>query len=400
MTGNDKSLIMLHATSTLGRILEQVPMLSFMRKILISLVALLCLAALSTYALWTAKRPSGHYLSDLRIQVDAVAGVPAQRGNLLGIQPELFPADYQSVQRLHLKLAGYLQQAREQGLLGSKTVVVLPEHIGTWLWAVGEKNELYQALHRRDAQQWLAASNPLRLLGGLVRAQGDDRFADAYLRMKASSMADQYQQLFGGLAKEFAVTLVAGSIILPNPSVVDGQLHVASGPLYNTSLVFGADGSTLGQPQLQHFTSHTTRRYVQPLGDVPFNVFDTPAGKLAVLIGTDSWHPASYARLQQQDVQLLAVPASVAGQGRWSSPWRGFRVSATPGDARLHPGEVSEAQAWLRLGDDSKAWASMTVFLRGHFWNQFYEGQSFARQNDRFGQVGDGRGARLINLWL
>jgi hypothetical protein len=42
----------------------------------------------------------------------------------------------------------------------------------------------------------------------------------------------------------------------------------------------------------------------------------------------------------------------------------------------------------------------MTVFMGGHFWNQFYEGQSFARHRERFGQVGDGRGARLINLWL
>ena len=374
--------------------------MSFMRKILMSAVALLLLAALTTYALWTTQRPVGHYLSDLRINLDAVDGASAGRGNLLGIQPELFPADYQSVERLRLKLAGYLQHAQNAGLIGSKTVVVLPEHIGTWLWAVGEKNEFYQALQRRDAEQWLAASNPVDLLAGLARAHGDDRFADAYLRMKAVRMADQYQALFGGLARQFGVTLVAGSIVLPSPSVVDGRLRTDNGPLYNASVVFAADGAVLGQPQLQHFNSHPTRRYVQPLGDAPFNVFETPAGKLAVLIGTDSWHPASHAQLRQQDVQLLAVPASVLGRGRWSSPWRGFRISATPDNAALLPGQVSEAQAWQRLGEESLAQASMTVFMGGHFWNQFYEGRSFARQGERFNQVGDGRGARLINLWL
>ena len=213
-------------------------------------------------------------------------------------------------------------------------------------------------------------------------------------------MAEQYQQLFGGLARQFRVTLVAGSIILPNPSVVEGRLRTGNGALYNASVVFAPDGSVLGQPQLQHFTSHPTRRYVQPLGDAPFNVFDTPAGKLAVLIGTDSWHPASHAQLRQQDVQLLAVPASVLGRGRWSEPWRGFRIDATPSDVALLPGEVSEAQAWQRLVAESAPLASMTVFMGGHFWNQFYEGHSFARQRERFGQVGDGRGARLINLWL
>lgn len=374
--------------------------MSLMRKILMSVVALLCLAALSTYALWTTQRPAGHYLSDLRIELDGVEGAPSERGNLLGIQPELFPADYQSVERLRLKLAGYLQHAQDAGLVGSKTIVVLPEHIGTWLWAVGEKNEFYQVVQRRDAEQWLAASNPLRLLGGWAMAEGEDRFADAYLRMKAASMAEQYQQLFGGLARQFRVTLVAGSIILPKPSVVEGRLRTGNGALYNASVVFAPDGSVLGQPQLQHFTSHPTRRYVQPLGDAPFNVFDTPAGKLAVLIGTDSWHPASHAQLRQQEVQLLAVPASVLGRGRWSEPWRGFRIDATPSDAALLPGEVSEAQAWQRLVAESAPLASMTVFMGGHFWNQFYEGHSFARQRERFGQVGDGRGARLINLWL
>lgn len=374
--------------------------MSLMRKILMSVVALLCLAALSTYALWTTQRPVAHYLSDLRSKLDTVDGVPGERGNLLGIQPELFPADYQSVERLRLKLAGYLQHAQDAGLVGSKTIVVLPEHIGTWLWAVGEKNEFYQALQRRDAEQWLAASNPVRLLIGLARAHGDDRFADAYLRIKAASMAEQYQQVFGGLARQFGVTLVAGSIVLPTPSVVNGRLRTDDGPLYNASVVFAADGRVLGQPQLQHFISHATRRYVQPSGDAPFNVFDTPAGKLAVLIGTDSWHPASHAQLSQQDVQLLAVPASVLGRGRWSGPWRGFRISATPVDAPLLPGDVSEAFAWQRLVGETAPLASMTVFMSGHFWNQFYDGRSFARQRERFVEVGDGHGARLINLWL
>ncbi|MDF2490421.1 MAG: carbon-nitrogen hydrolase, partial [Pseudomonas sp.] len=124
--------------------------MSLMRKILMSVVALLCLAALTTYALWTTQRPVGHYLSDLRVTFEGVDGVPAGRGNLLGVQPELFPADYQSVERLRLKLAGYLQHAQDAGLLNDKTIVVLPEHIGTWLWAVGEKNEFYQAAQRRD----------------------------------------------------------------------------------------------------------------------------------------------------------------------------------------------------------------------------------------------------------
>lgn len=369
-----------------------------MRKLLTSLFILLLVSCTAAYALWTGKRPVSYYLSDLRIQTDINQGQPGARGNLLGIQPELFPADYQSVQRLHLKLAGYLRRARAQGLVNDKTVVVLPEHIGTWLWAVGEKKEFYEAIQRKEAEQWLALSNPLQFARGLIRAQGRDRLEDAYLRMKAEDMAEQYQHLFGGLAREFGVTLVAGSIVLPAPSVEQGVLRVGKGPLYNTSVVFGSDGRPLGQPQRQHFLNHATRRYVAPAGDAPFNTVDTPAGRLGVLIGTDSWYPASYARLREQNVQLLAIPASVSGPGRWQQPWRGFRSATTPADVALQPGEISEGQAWQRLvpGDQ----ASLTVFMAGRFWNQANEGQSFARHHDQTSQVSDGRGARLINVWL
>lgn len=68
-------------------------------------------AAVSAYLVWTQERPVGHYLSDLRINLAVNQGTPADHGNLLGIQPELFPADYQSLERLHLKLSAYLRNA-------------------------------------------------------------------------------------------------------------------------------------------------------------------------------------------------------------------------------------------------------------------------------------------------
>ena len=172
-----------------------------MRKLLAFTVTLALVAAVAAYLVWTQERPVAHYLSDLRITLAVNEGEPAERGNLLGIQPELFPADYQSLERLHLKLAAYLQNAREQGLINQKTIVVLPEHIGTWLMLTGEKNEVYQALHAKDAMNWLSVSNPLLFARAWLSATGDNRTDDAYLRMKATGMARDYQLLFGGLAK-------------------------------------------------------------------------------------------------------------------------------------------------------------------------------------------------------
>jgi predicted amidohydrolase len=376
-----------------------------MRKLLYLTFSMALIAALTTYAMWAADRPVGHYLSDLRISLAVDQGTPADRGNLLGIQPELFPTDYQSPERLHRKLAAYLQKAREQGLLNEKTIVVLPEHVGTWLMVSGEKDELYQAATLKEAMNWLAVSNPLKFVRALISAEGGNRLDDAHLRMKAKAMARDYQALFGGLAKEFHVTLVAGSIVLPEPSVIDGTLKIGRGALYNSSVVFNRDGQPIGQPQRQMYPVFADQNAIKANGEHSLNVVETPAGRLGVLIGRDSWYPENYRKLDDQSVQLVAVPAFVAGRGSWERPWRGYRGSSTPASVNIKSGELSEGQAWQRLtlstqAPASQATAGMSVFLRGQFWDQGSAGQSFLNSNGQQFADGNARGARLLNLWL
>ncbi|MBD8572611.1 MULTISPECIES: carbon-nitrogen hydrolase family protein [Pseudomonas syringae group] len=380
-----------------------------MRKFFATCLILVSLASLVSYALWTEQRPMGHYLSDLRIRLAINEGQPGERGNLLGIEPELFPTDYQDLSHLHRKLAAYLQQARDQGLLNARTIVVLPEHIGTWLYAAGEKNQFYQAATVDESMDWLAWSNPLKFVTAMMTAEGEKRLDDARLRMKAHSMVRDYQNVFGGLAKEFEVTLVAGSIVLPNPRVEDGQLQIGSGALYNSSVTFGSDGKPLGQPQRQLFTSRYHKRYVKAAGDSRINVIDTPAGRLGILIGTDSWYPDNYARMNQQNVDLIVVPAFVNGKNSWSGAWHGTRTHDTP-TLDLEPRSLSEREAWHRLTliarePQSTARAGISVFLHGQFWNHGTSGQSFVSRSGQtiteqpLEKAADG-GARLINVWL
>jgi len=376
-----------------------------MRKLLYLTFSMALIAALTTYAMWAADRPVGHYLSDLRINLAVDQGTPADRGNLLGIQPELFPTDYQSPERLHRKLAAYLQKAQDQGLLNEKTIVVLPEHVGTWLMVAGEKDELYQASTLKEAMNWLAASNPLQFVRALISAKGASRLDDAHLRMKAKSMAKDYQALFGGLAKEFHVTLVAGSIVLPEPSVRDGTLKIGHGALFNSSVVFGRDGLPIGQPQRQMHPIFDEQDILAANTDHTVNVIDTPAGRLGILIGSDSWYPDNYRKLDEQGAQLVAVPAFVVGHGTWDKPWRGYKGLSTPGSVSLKPGELSEGQAWHRLTliaqpPSSQAIAGVSVFLRGQFWDKGSAGQSFLSSNGQHSADGSDRGARLLNLWL
>jgi predicted amidohydrolase len=354
------------------------------------------IVALAGYGIWTEQRPVGHYLSDLRIQLAVDEGQPSERGNMLGIQPELFPADYQSIARLHRKLAAYLQQARDQGLINSRTLVVLPEHVGTWLFASGEKNQVYEATTIDEAMKWVSASNPLKFIGAMIQAKGDNRLDDAHLRMKAPAMAADYQTLFGGLAKEFGVTLVAGSIVLPEPSIDGGKLKTGS-------------GLPIGQPQRQLFPNAYQRNYIHAAGDTDLSVFDTPAGRLGILIGSDSWYPGNYASLNAKGADLIAVPAFVIGADNWARPWRGYRTPAIAASTGAPP-DASEGEAWQRLTLTSRApistaRAGVSVFMRGQLWDQGSSGHSFASRDGQHivEPLADDKahhGARLINIWL
>ncbi|MGE8496034.1 MAG: hydrolase [Pseudomonas sp.] len=218
-------------------------------KIILSICFLVLLlgSGLAVFLNWAEKRPDAHYLSDLRSVIDSGPSTPQASGNLLLIRPQLAPADYQSPHHLQLKIASALDNARQAGLLGPQTLVVLPEHIGTWLLARDQKPELYQTRSRQEARDWLLLGNPLLAVKALLVNLDADRLDEALLRMKAEQMARDYQQVFSALAKEYQVTLLAGSILLPEPLLKDGQLSSGDGPLRNLSLVFAPDGSIQGE---------------------------------------------------------------------------------------------------------------------------------------------------------
>lgn len=369
-------------------------------------ILVLLLGAAGSYIYWAQQRPEvGIVLTDLRSQISVNQGQPSERGNLLGIQPLLYASDYQSRESLHLKLAAYLDKARSEGLLSSKTVAILPEHIGTWLVAAGEKPEFYKSDSLQEAVKWLAASHPLGLPQALLGTPSNKDFSDALFRLKAGQMASDYQALFGGLAKDFGITLVAGSIVLPEPRTENGVLEIGDGPLYSISVVYGADGKAIGQPQRKVYPSSRERDIIAGAPLEQLHTFDTPAGRLAVLIGTDSWYPASYAALAKLNTELLVVPGFVKGKTQWDKPWKGYKHAAKPAAATITSGSISEGDAWQQLAipknlKASGAHAGAMVFMRGQLWRMGIDGRSVVSNASEHAIASDSRSAHLVNLWL
>jgi len=357
------------------------------------------------YGVWSraGRRPPSEPV-DLNLTGVESFGEDRGNGNLLGIQPWMVPSDYASEERFRRKLDGYLAAARKAGFLGPDTVVVLPEYLGTWLVVVGEKASVYSAATVAEATRAMAFSNLPSLLRWTIVSPAPDRTRYALFRMKARSMAATYDRVLSGLARSYGVTLVGGSIVLPDPRIRDGRLAAGSGPLYNVCVVYGPDGRAQEPVVRKAFLIADERPFLAAGKVEDLRAYVTPAGKLGVLICADAWYPEAYEALARQRADLIVAPSYVFGDRSWERPWGGYE-NGRPRGSQPAQGRLTEEEAWMayampaRLGD-SGARAGMTVFLRGRLWDLGSDGESFAVANGVTHMSQRRDAAALINLWL
>lgn len=332
------------------------------------------------------------------------------RGNLVGVQPSMSPWDYICEERFYAKLSGYLDIARLQGWLTERTVVVYPEHVGTWLVVAEEHPSVYRAQTIDAAIRAMVLRKPFAFvrmwLSSGRRAPVADKVAYSLFQLKARHSAGIYQSVFSRLAREFRVTVVAGSIVLPAPEVEHGRLQIGAGALYNSSVIYRPDGVAESQVVHKVYPTEQESTFTAPgrLSDLP--VFETPAGRLAVLICADAWFPASYETIATRTPDVVVVPSHVGPDGVWATPWAGYSGAPAPGDVDTTDiGRLTEGEARLkyglagRLGSSGAAWG-ICVFLRGGIWDLGSDGPTIILHENKVTQGQRIPGAVLGNLWL
>jgi Carbon-nitrogen hydrolase len=344
-------------------------------------------------------------MENLNIQVH---NSPQGRGNILGIEPHMLPQDYESQESLRAKLDSYLDAARKNGFLNGKTIVLWPEWIGSPLLVAGESKILYQIKSIGLAIGLLILSHPFSFISYWLKAKEKNKVIAAVFRMKAQSMVGNYDEVFSRLAKDYAVTMIAGSIVLPAPQIQDGKLVAGAGPLYNISAVYAPDGTIHPNLVLKAFPTADELPFTTPAPVQNLPAFDTPAGFLGVLICADSWFPQAYATLKSRGVNFVAVPSFGSGKSdTWDERWTGYDGWPNPPDVNPNDiGHITEGQAWLkyamagRIGE-SGAQQGVNVFLRGDLWNVDIDGGCATVVNDGKVTVQNPlRGGSLFNLWL
>ncbi|HMM39323.1 MAG TPA: carbon-nitrogen hydrolase [Desulfovibrio sp.] len=85
------------------------------------------------------------------------------------------------------------------------------------------------------------------------------------------------------------------------------------GMYHNTAVILGPDGDTLGLYRKMHIPEDPgfhEKFYFTP-GDLGFPVFDTPLGRVAVLICWDQWFPEAARMAALQGAELVLYPTAI-----------------------------------------------------------------------------------------
>lgn len=146
---------------------------------------------------------------------------------------------------------------------------------------------------RRSAGIWQRmggkfASLALRFLDTDYR-----RLLAGLLEIQPQQVWEEYDSLYSGLAKEFALTLVAPSAYLPDP--LDGVIR-------NLAVVYGPDGELLGY-QPKGILHPEDQDLAQPGSD--WRVIQTDVGRIGLMLGSDMLYPEVGRLLAYQGAEIL-----------------------------------------------------------------------------------------------
>jgi predicted amidohydrolase len=380
----------------------------------LGLLALIIFFTGISYWIWSGAGKVGPLplraiLDSANITVENFGKADSADGNIIGMQPYLVAADYANEAGLLQVLQTYMEVAKKRGLLNQKTIVVFPEYIGSWLVAVNEKKKIYDSgTSINDALTLEVCSNIFKFIPAYFSSHSADKTKEALFKMKQPEMAAIYQRVFSRLASNYTVTIVAGSVVLEQPSINEnGILTTGTGKLFNTSVVFNTVGRPVAPLIKKIFPILDEKGFTCAADSMQIPLFNTAAGKLAVLVCADSWFPAAYQQLNKK-ADVIAIPSLGGPDSIWNSLWNGYNGFAAPADVDTLKDyhRLTEGGAWIKYAMATRAPAAgihngMNVFFTGSIWDMHPEGRVLTLQNDTLhvSKPALQRG-RISNLWF
>ena len=200
----------------------------------------------------------------------------------------------------------------------------------------------------------------------LFRSQYFCREENAELFALAESIPGPTTERMGAIAKECKVVVIA--------SLFERR---APGLYHNTAAVIGADGEVEGIYRKMHIPDdplYYEKFYFTP-GDTGFRNFDTPWGRIGVLVCWDQWYPEGARLTSLQGAEVLFYPTAIGWHPSEKAQFGAAQLDAWRTIQRAHAiANGVYVAAVNRTGFEGTAEAGL------EFW-----GSSFVA--DPFGQV-------------
>ncbi|MFW5697002.1 MAG: hypothetical protein ACOCX1_00405, partial [Fimbriimonadaceae bacterium] len=280
------------------------------------------------------------------------------RGNVLALRPVLRNLDYRSEHILKKAVEPAFHVAKAEGLLDAKTIVVLPEYIGLFLYLANESMEVYETPKLHDALRLVLAKHKSLVWKGWFQSR---KVLALLLQERSEPALGQYEGLLDDLACHFETNIVGGSTLAPHPEHGPGRFSNAC-----LSIIEGRKHWTYKR----HPVKNELERLLVEAVDNSDEPLATPAGPLGISICADSWYPDQYDTWQ--NAELIVNPGLIDAPGKWRSPWRGYDPGPDPADVDQNDKQsLTESEAWLKyaLPARSPARLAVTTFLRGKLWD-------------------------------
>lgn len=379
-----------------------------MKKI-IKILGVMVLAALVGYLVWSnTGRNVTDFDTQLYLDTTFVLNADSGKGNVIGINPYMVPQDYSQKELFIKKIQGYLDICQKNGWFNKKTVVILPEYIGSWLVVEGEKNKIYEAETADKAIGAFVASNLFSYIHAWLMCPDDaeDKVKHSIFAMKGQHQANLYTNIFSQLSKQYGITIIAGSILLPNPEIRKNKIITHKGSLENVTAVFDEHGQMFPILTRKGFPIKDEQPFITKCQPIKPGIYDLSVGKTAVMICADSWYPESYQAIKKANPQIIAVPSYTQKDFSMSTKWEGYSGFEAPDDVDPKDiGKITLKDAWLKYTLPSRIKSSgasygMIVTLRGKLWDLGTDGELIIYNNGEIICPTPRNGASIVNLWI
>ncbi len=326
-----------------------------------------------------------------------INGSNRKLGNLIAIEPNFLALDFYSAENFKNSLKPLFEKAKNENAIDRKTIIVLPEHIGTALYFVNENRSIYfsniptaisdlKMIHKDFIESFKLSCKE-------TECGTKDIELEAIIYEKKDQVAEIYYKTFSELAKEYSVTIIAGSILLPNPKIEKGNLISGKGSIFNVSISFLPNGKIIDQIIKKVHLNEIERDFIQP-GEVNQDfVISVPGWKVGVLLGIDSFYSSLYSQIAKTKVDGVVSPSSAFFEEKILNE-------------KNQSIDLQDSENWYRytIQDsfvNTKAKVALQLFWKGNFGDIKNSPLSFSiREGTPIQQTSKSNLPKILNLYF